>query len=150
MRRIAVFFACVVLLIFALADQASARRGGGFHGGGGFRGGGFRGGGFRGGGFRGAGFRGGGFRGFRGGMGGLRGVGGGWRGGRGVAWRGGRGWRGRGRGWGYWPWGIAAGLAAAPYYYGSYYNDCPVVRRRVATSSGYRIRWVRSCNYSYW
>lgn len=129
MRRIAVFIACALLLVVALADQASARRGGGFHGGG----------------FRGGGFRGGGVRGFRGG------VGRGWRGGRSLAWRGGRGWRGRGRGWGYAPWGVAAGLAAAPYYYGSSYNNCPAVRRRVATSRGYVTRWVRSCNtYSDW
>jgi hypothetical protein len=126
MRRIAVFIACVVLIVFALADQASARRGWGFHGGG----------------FRGRGFRGGGLRGFRGGV---------WRGGRGFAWRGGRGWRGRGRGWGFWPWGIAAGLAAAPYYYRSYYSDCPLVRQRVVTRYGYRTRWVRACNtYPYW
>jgi hypothetical protein len=131
MRRIVVFLACIVLVAFALADAAFARRGGG-----GFHGGGIRGGG--------------GFRGVRGG-GGFRGVRGragrGWGGGRGVAWRGGRGRRGRGRGgWGYWPYGVAAGLAAAPYLYDSYYYDeCPLVRRRVATSAGYRIRWVRSC-----
>src|SRR5262245_39926596 len=105
-----------------MVDQASARRGGGgFHGGGMRAGHGFRGGAFRGG------------RGF------ARG---------GVAWRGGRGWRGRGRGWGYWPYGVAAGVAGVPYYYGygdNYYGDCPLVRRRVATSAGYRLRWVRQC-----
>src|SRR3990172_661089 len=126
MRRIVVFLACIVLVAFAFADAAFARRGGG-----GFHGGGIRGGG----GFRGV-RAGGGFRGARGR------VGGGWRGGRG-AWRG-RGWRGGG-GWGYWPYGVAAGLAAAPYYYGSY-AECPLVRRRVATRAGYRVRWVRSCN----
>ncbi len=128
MHRIAVFLACLILVAFALVDQASARRGGGgFHGGGGMRGGGFRGGGMRGG----RGFRGGG--GFRGGRGFGRG---------GVAWQGGRGRRGRGRGgWGYWPYGVAA----APYLYGGYYDDCPLVRRRVATSAGYRLRWVRQC-----
>jgi hypothetical protein len=134
MRRIVVFIACVVLVAFAVVDQASARggRGGGFHGGG-MRGGGMRGGGFRGGAFRG-GMRGGAFRGGRG-----------WGGGR-VAWRGGRGWRGRGRGWGYWPYGLAAaGLAASYYGDGYYYGDCPLVRRRVATSAGYRLRWVRQC-----
>ena len=128
MRRVAIFIACMILVAFTLADQASARRGG--FGGGGFRGGGFRGGGFRGGGFRGGAFG-----------GGMRG----WRGGRGVAWRGGR--RGRGRGWGFWP---GLGIAAAvPYYYGSYY-DCPLVRRRVWTPYGYRLRWVRSCHSSSW
>ena len=45
MRRIAVFIACAALLVFALADQASAWRGGGGRG---VRGGGFRGAGFRG------------------------------------------------------------------------------------------------------
>ena len=132
MHRIVVFIACIVLVAFALVDQASARRGGGgFHGGGMRGGGGFRGGGMRGG----RGFRGGGA--FRGGRGFGRG---------GVAWQGGRGWRGRGRGgWGYWPYGVAAGVAAAPYLYGGYYDDCPLVRRRVATSAGYRLRWVRSC-----
>ena len=73
MSRIAVFIACAILLVLALPEQASARRGGG---------------GFRGGGFRGGGFRGGVGRGFRGGR-------------RGIAWRGGRGWGRRGRVWGW-------------------------------------------------
>ena len=100
MRHIVLFIACTILVLFGLTSHVSAFRGG------------FRGGGFRGVGFRGAGFR--------------RGaVGFGFRGGRGVAWRG---WRRRGRGWGYWPVGIAAGIAASPYYgyYGNYrrYRRC--------------------------
>jgi len=122
------------VLLGASSVPAQARgggRGGGF-GGGGFRGGGFGGGGFRGGGI-GGGFRGGGFRG-----GGFRG--GGWRGG---------GFRGAGIGL-----GLGLGLAA-PYYYGgypygygysSYYDDgCYVVRRRVWTPYGWRIRRVPVC-----
>src|SRR5688500_18962816 len=58
MSRIAIFIACAMLLVLALPDQASARRGGGFRGG---------------------------FRGFRGGMGRGRGFRGGRRG---IAWRG--------------------------------------------------------------
>ena len=104
------------LMLGASSTAAQARgRGGGF-GGGGFRGGGFRGGGFRGGGFRGGGFRG-------------RGIG------LGV--------------------GLGLGLAA-PYYYGgyggypygysSYYDPgCYVVRRRVMTPYGWRIRRVTVC-----
>ena len=85
------------------------------------RGGGFGGGGFRGGGFRGGGFRGGGF------------------GGRGIGL------------------GVGLGLGlASPYYYGggygypygysSYYDPgCYVVRRRVMTPYGWRIRRVTVC-----
>lgn len=100
--------------------QARGRGGGGF-GGGGFRGGGFRGGGFGGGGFRGGGFRGGGYRGAGIGL------------------------------------GLGLGLAA-PYYYGGYggyggypyysgYYDpgCYLVRRRVWTPYGWRIRRVAVC-----
>ena len=100
MSRISVLIACIVLLMSGLADQASARRGGGE--------------------FRGRGSRGGiAWRGGRGWRGGRMA----WRGSRG--WRGrGRGW------WGYWPWGGAAAGFAAPYYYSSYdpyfyYDGCP-------------------------
>jgi hypothetical protein len=104
------------LLLGASTSTAHARGGGGFRGGG-FRGGGFRGGGFRGGGFRGAGL------------------------GLGV--------------------GLGLGLAAAPYgYYGgygypygysgydSYYDGggCYLVRRRVWTPYGWRIRPYQVCN----
>jgi hypothetical protein len=110
MRRIATLMVCAVLMFFAVPDQSSAFRGG-FHGGG-FRGVGFRGFGFRGFGFRGFGFRGVGFRGV-----GFRRGWGYWGGRRAIAWRG---WRGRG--WGYWPGlGVAAGIAAAPYYGYGYY-----------------------------
>jgi hypothetical protein len=87
MRRISILTGCTILLAFAVADQASARRGIG-----------------------GAGFHGVGFRGaaFRGSVAGWRGAGLGWR--RGVAWRG---WGARR--WGYSP--VAAGLAASAYYY---------------------------------
>jgi|SoiMethySBSTD1v2_1073268.scaffolds.fasta_scaffold169559_2 hypothetical protein len=96
MRRIAAVIAFVLMLVFALADRADARRG--------FGGVGIRGGGFHAGGFRGVGFR--------GGVAGWR-VGRGWR--SGVAWR--------GAGWGYGPRiGIAAGLGyyASSYPYYSY------------------------------
>ena len=87
--------------------------------GGGFGGGGFRGGGFRGGGFRGGGFRGGGFR-------------------------------GAGLGFGL---GLGLGLASPyygyggyPYGYSSYYDPgCYVVRRRVWTPYGWRLRRVTVC-----
>lgn len=84
------------------------------------RGGGFGGGGFRGGGFRGGGFRGGGFRG-----------------------------AGIGLGLGL---GLAApyyggyGYGGYPYGYSRYYDPgCYVVRRRVMTPYGWRIRRVRVC-----
>ena len=83
------------------------------------RGGGFRGGGFRGGGFRGGGFRGGGFRGAGIGL------------------------------------GLGLGLAAPYYggygyggypYYSRYYDPgCYVVRRRVWTPYGWRLRRVTVC-----
>jgi len=162
MRRITLFtaccIACAVLLVFLLPGQASALQAtgiqkSGFHDDsfhlarrGGFRGGSVR---VSRGGGRAYAFRGGGARAWRGGRayayrgGGARVWRGGgaraWRGGRAVAWRGGRRvWRG-----GRWVWLGAPALAAAPYYYG----DCPVVRRRVWTPNGYRIRWVRRCYY---
>jgi hypothetical protein len=120
------------LMLGASSAPAQARgRGGGF-GGGGFRGGGFRGGGFGGGGFRGGGFRGGGFRG-----GGFRGAGIGLGLGLGLGlaapYYGGYGYGGYGYG-GY------------PYGYASYYDQgCYVVRRRVWTPYGWRIRRVPAC-----
>jgi hypothetical protein len=72
---------------------------------------------------------------------------------------GGRGWRGRGYGYGYGA--LAAGLALGgiydsyayygdPYYYGDqYYGDdggCYIVRRRVHTAYGWRIRPLQVCN----
>ncbi len=96
MSRIAVFIACAILLVLALPEQASARRGGG---------------GFRGGGFRGGGFRGGMGRGFRGGR-------------RGIAWRGGRGWGRRGRGWGWGAAAAVAALPYYGYYGGNGYYGC--------------------------
>ena len=75
MRRFTVFIACTIVLVFAVAEQASARRG---FGGGGFHGGGFPVAAFIGG-FRGAAFR--------GGVAGWRGAN--WGVGRGVAWGGG-------------------------------------------------------------
>ena len=103
MRRIGLPIVCAVLMVFAVPDQSSAFRGG-------FRGAGFHGVGFRGFGFRGVGFR----RGW-----------GYWGGRRAFGWRG---WRGRG--WGYWPaLGVAAGIAATPYYgyapYYGYYGGSP-------------------------
>src|ERR1700692_3083489 len=94
--------------------------GGGFHSSAGFHGAGLGGGGFRGGGFSGGGFHGGGFHG-----GGFRG---------GVAWR------------------AFVGLGFGSYYDGYYpyaYNDdyyddggCYVVRRRLHTRYGWRVRPV--------
>jgi hypothetical protein len=120
------------LALFAVASigllsptVASAR--GGF-GGGGFHGGGFHGGGFHGGGFHGGGFHGGGFhRGFGGAALGL---------------------------------GLGLGLAGAyaaypyggyygyPYAYGDYYGDggCYLVRRRIWTPYGWRIRRAEVCD----
>ena len=96
MSRIAVFIACAILLVLALPEQASARRGGG---------------GIRGGGFRGGGFRGGMGRGFRGGR-------------RGIAWRGGRGWGRRGRVWGWGAAAAVAALPYYGYYSGNGYYGC--------------------------
>ncbi|HEY5930122.1 MAG TPA: hypothetical protein VIU02_07420 [Burkholderiales bacterium] len=115
MSRIAVFIACAILLVLALPEQASARRGGG---------------GFRGGGFRGGGFRGGMGRGFRGGR-------------RGIAGRGGRGWGGRGWGWG--AAAAVAALPYYGYYSGSgyyggngYYYDDRYERRAPRVYGYYR------------
>jgi hypothetical protein len=110
------------LLLGASSTAALARGGGGGGGGRGGGGGGGRGAGAIGGGFRGGGggFRGGGFRG-----GGFRG-----RGFRGAAF-------GFGLGLGY------------PYYDPYYYDDdgaCYLVRRRVMTPYGWRIRPVEVCN----
>jgi hypothetical protein len=151
MRRLTLIAACLLASAGAVAlaapSQASAvtapglqdsavhdnglllvRRGGGFRGGHGFRGRGFHGG-------RTFAFRGG--HGFRGHA---------FRGGRVYAYRGGRHWGHRrvwrGRGWG-WGWGAAA--VAAPFYYGGYYGNCPLVRRTVWTPYGWRVRWVRRC-----
>jgi len=115
------FTALFVLAAVGLIQPnvASARGGGGGHGGGhggGFGGGGFHGGGFHGG-FAGGGFRGGGFR--------------------------GRGFGGRGFGPYY-----------GGYYYGGYYpsnsdyyddGGCYLVRRRVMTRYGWRVRPVQLC-----
>jgi len=169
MRRIAPFSACLfagaVLLVSPPRSEASPLPPAGLQQGmaldddlhlvrRGFRGGGSRV--WRGGGGRAFAFRGGGGRAWRGGR-----V---WRGGPAYAWRGGRVWRGRpvyawrggrvwrarpayawrsGRRWRGWRgprWGYAL---AAPYYY----SGCPLVRRRVWTPRGWRIRWVRRC---YW
>lgn len=131
-----------IIALFALAavglvqpTVASARggggggHGGGFGGGGGFHGGG--GGGFHGGGFGGGGFHGGGFH------GGF--AGNGFRGGR---FHGGfhrRAFVGLGFGSYY--------DGYYPYAYNDYYDDdgCYVVRRRVHTSYGWRVRPVRVC-----
>jgi uncharacterized membrane protein len=111
------------LLLGASSTAALARGGGGGgHGGGGFGGGGGRGGGFGGGGrgFGGGGFRGGGFRG-----GGFRGRGGGF--------------------------GFGVGLGLYPDYYSGYYpyygdeGGCYLVRQRVMTRYGWRIRRVQVC-----
>jgi hypothetical protein len=114
------------LLLGASSTPAQAR-GGGFGGGFG-RGGGF--GGFRGGGFRGGGFRGGGFRGAGIGLGlGL---------GLGLAAP-----YGYYGGYGY-PYGYGYG---DPYGYAGYYGDggCYLVRRRVWTPYGWRIRRMQVC-----
>jgi hypothetical protein len=123
-----------IIALFAVAavglvqpTVASARGGGGGGHGGGFHGGGFGGGGFRGGGFRG-GFAGGGFH-------GGRFHGGGFHGGfhrRAIV-----------------------GFGFGPYYDGyypyayddSYYGDggCYLLRRRVHTRHGWRIRPVQVC-----
>jgi hypothetical protein len=119
---IAILTAAFIGLTFA-AESASARpggggfRGGGFHGGG-FHGGGFRGG-FHGGGFRHGGFHHGGFRhhGFRGGFP-LVGA------------------------------AVGLGLAASyPYWggYPGYYGGGCLVRERIWTPYGWRIRVVDAC-----
>ena len=100
----------------SIAFAAGGRGGSSFHGGG-HLGGGFHGGGFHGGGLRGGGFRGGGFRG--GGFGGF-----GFYGPYAYS------------GYGY------------PYGYGGYYDDggCYLVRQRVMTRYGWRLRRVQVCD----
>ncbi len=124
MRKSILAVLAIAAIGIAAPNAASARGGhrGGFHDGGGFHGGGgFRGGGFHGGGFRGAGFR------------------------------GGYGYR---RGFSYGGLGLGVGLGLGSYYggygypyaYSGYYdNECYLVRRRVATPYGWRIRTVRAC-----
>jgi hypothetical protein len=117
-----------VASIGMLAPGVASARGGG--GGGGGHGGGFGGGGFHGGGFGGGGFHGGGFRGGRGfGLGGFG--------------------LGLGLGYGlYGPYGYYGDYGYPYYAYNdSYYDDggCYVVRRRVHTPYGWRIRPVQVC-----
>jgi hypothetical protein len=99
------------------------------------------------GGFHGGGFHGGGFH------------GGGWHGG---GWHGG--WRGGGWGWGLGALGVGAAIGYGLYgpygygyygypYYGDYYDEgygggstCYIVRRRVHTVHGWRIRRVEMCD----
>jgi hypothetical protein len=147
MKYLSLFGAAALLIASAGLDEASAQRGGRGFGGAGFRGG-MVGGGFRGVGM-GAGFRGAGFgpgyairgAGWRTGVVGRPG----WGVGR-VGWaRPGWGWAGRRWGWGY---PLAAGIAAAGYYYGSgySYDSC-------LAWNGYR--WVDVCYsgyypYGYW
>lgn len=108
------------LMLGASSAPAQARgggRGGGF--GGGFRGGGF------GGGFRGGGFRGGGFRGAGIGLG-----------------------LGLGLAAPYYYGGYPYGYGGYPYGYASYYDQgCYVIRRRIWTPYGWRIRRVPVCYY---
>jgi hypothetical protein len=97
---------------------------------------------------------------WRGGFGGFHG--GGWHGGGwGGGWRGG-GW---GPGWGLAAAGIGLGLAAAPFAYGGYgypygyaggypygygsydgYGGCYLVRQRIMTPYGWRVRPVEVCD----
>lgn len=158
--------AALAVAAFGLSspDTALARggHGGGFHGGGFHGGGGFRGGGFAGGGFRAAAI-GGGVRAI-GPVGvGPRMVGVGPRMGPAFAghpgWRHGGPWHGRR---GFWPGvavGAAIGVGAWPYYAGGYdpyydygygysdvdYGGCYVVRQRVMTPWGWRLRNVEVC-----
>jgi hypothetical protein len=128
LRKTLLALAAIASIGLLAPDAASAR--GGFGGGGHFGGGGFHGGGF-GGGFHGGGFHGGGFgRRFGYGLGGF---------GLGV-----------GLGYGlygpYGPYGYYGGYGD-PYYNG-YYGDeggCYLVRRRVHTPYGWRIRPVEVC-----
>lgn len=166
MKRFLALGTAVLMLTFLVADEASARRGGG-----GVRvGGGF--GGFRAanvGGFRGAGFRAASFGGWRGGGWGIGRAGwsgagaswafagrpgwgvGGWRG---AGWRGGGwGWAGRpllrraawNRGWGWGGWGFPLAAAAGFGLYSYASSDC-------TAWTGYR--WVNVCYsnypYGYW
>jgi hypothetical protein len=127
--------ASIGLLSPTVASARGGFGGGGFHGGfGGFHGG-FGGGGFRGGGFRGGGFHGG----WRGPAFGALGVGIG----LGLA--------GAYGGWGY-PYGYGYG---DDYGYASYYGDggygygdggCYIVRQRVWTGYGWRLRRAQVCD----
>ena len=119
LRKTILALMAVAAIGLGSATDASARGGGGHGGGGGGYGGG--GGGFHGGG-----------GGFHGGGGGFHG-GGGFRGG---------GFRGGGVGY--------YGGYGYPYGYGGYYDDdvggCYLVRRRVMTRYGWRIRRVQICD----
>jgi hypothetical protein len=127
LRKTLLALAAIASIGLLAPDPASARGGfgGGHFGGGGFHGGGF--GGFHGGGFHGGGFHGGGFygRGFGYGLGAV---------GLGV-----------GLGYGlYGPYGYYGGY---PYYDGYYADEggCYLVRRRILTPYGWRIRPVEIC-----
>jgi hypothetical protein len=117
-RKAMIAVAAVASLSLLSPSDASAR--GGFGGGGGFHGGG----------------------GFRGG-GGWRGGGYGWRG-AGIGLGLGLGLAGAYGAYGY-PYGYGYGYPASYAYYGG--GDCYVVRRRVWTDYGWRIRPARVCNY---
>jgi hypothetical protein len=119
-KTIIALIAVLAVAVVAPTEVSAWGRGGGFHGG----------------------FHGGGFGGFRGGFGGWHG--GGWR----------------GPGWGALGVGIGLGLAAPyvyggygypygyPYDYGSYYDygSCYLVRQRVMTPWGWRVRRIEVCN----
>jgi hypothetical protein len=135
-KSMVALFAAASIGLLLSPTVASARGGfggGGFHGGGGGFHGGFGGGGFHGGGFHGGGFHGGGFRG-----GGFRGAGIGLGLGLGLA--------GAYAAYGY-PYGYG-GYYDAPYAYSDYSGDggCYLVRRRVLTSYGWRVRRVQVCD----
>jgi hypothetical protein len=125
LRKTLLALAAIASIGLLAPDAASARGGfgGGHFGGGGFHGGGFHGGGF--GGFHGGGFRG---RGFGYGLGAV---------GLGV-----------GLGYGlYGPYGYYGGYGGYPYNDGYYADEggCYLVRRRVHTPYGWRIRPVEIC-----
>lgn len=117
-KTIVALIAVAALSLVAPTEASAFGRGGGFHGGG-----------------------------FHGGYGGWHG--GGWRGGWG------------GPGWGAVGIGLGLGLAA-PFYYGGYgypyygypydygsydgYGGCYLVRQRVMTSHGWRVRRVEVCD----
>lgn len=121
-KTLAALIAVAAISLVTPTEASAWGRGGGFHGG----------------------FHGGGFHGFHGGW-----HGGGWRGG---------GWRGPG--WGAVGIGIGLGLAAPffyggygypygyPYDYGSYYGygGCYLVRQRVMTPYGWRLRRIEVCD----
>jgi hypothetical protein len=118
-KSIVALFAVLAVGLVAPTEASAWGRGGGFHGGG---------------------FHGVGPGGFRGGFGGFRGGYGGWR----------------GAGWGALGLGIGLGLAIPyayggygyPYDYGSYYDygGCYLVRQRVMTPYGWRVRRIQVCN----